>query len=93
MDEPPATLRHWYAVMCTSYNRRTRRWYSVRKLWKQFFIPQVVPSESSSLASNIWVDTHLSKCGDKIESEGKELPFKKKKKLPQRSSGLADDKW
>ena len=26
---------------------------------------------------------------DKIEAEGKELPFKKKKKLPQRSSGLA----
>ena len=26
---------------------------------------------------------------DKVEAEGKELPFKKKKKLPQRSSGLA----
>ena len=26
---------------------------------------------------------------DKIEAEGKELPFRKKKKLPQRSSGLA----
>ena len=26
---------------------------------------------------------------DKMEAEGKELPFKKKKKLPQRSSGLA----
>ena len=26
---------------------------------------------------------------DKFEAEGKELPFKKKKKLPQRSSGLA----
>ena len=31
----------------------------------------------------------LEQVRDKIESEGKELPFKKKKKLPQRSSGLA----
>ena len=31
----------------------------------------------------------LKQVRDKIEAEGKELPFKKKKKLPQRSSGLA----
>ena len=31
----------------------------------------------------------LEQVCDKIEAEGKELPFKKKKKLPQRSSGLA----
>ena len=31
----------------------------------------------------------LEQVRDKIEAEGKELPFKKKKKLPQRSSGLA----
>ena len=31
----------------------------------------------------------LEQVGDKVEAEGKELPFKKKKKLPQRSSGLA----
>ena len=31
----------------------------------------------------------LEQVHDKIEAEGKELPFKKKKKLPQRSSGLA----
>ena len=30
----------------------------------------------------------LEQVRDKIEAEGKELPFKKKKKLPQRSSGL-----
>ena len=30
----------------------------------------------------------LEQVCDKIEAEGKELPFKKKKKLPQRSSGL-----
>ena len=31
----------------------------------------------------------LEQLHDKVEAEGKELPFKKKKKLPQRSSGLA----
>ena len=31
----------------------------------------------------------LEQMREKIEAEGKELPFKKKKKLPQRSSGLA----
>ena len=31
----------------------------------------------------------LEQVHDKIEAEGKELPFRKKKKLPQRSSGLA----
>ena len=31
----------------------------------------------------------LEQVHDKIEAEGKELPLKKKKKLPQRSSGLA----
>ena len=31
----------------------------------------------------------LEQVCDKIEAEGKELPFKKRKKLPQRSSGLA----
>ena len=31
----------------------------------------------------------LEQVRDKIEAEAKELPFKKKKKLPQRSSGLA----
>ena len=31
----------------------------------------------------------LEQIREKIEAEGKELPFKKKKKLPQRSSGLA----
>ena len=31
----------------------------------------------------------LEQVRDKIEAEGKELPFKKKKKLPQRSLGLA----
>ena len=30
----------------------------------------------------------LEQLRDKVEAEGKELPFKKKKKLPQRSSGL-----
>ena len=30
----------------------------------------------------------LEQLCDKVEAEGKELPFKKKKKLPQRSSGL-----
>ena len=30
----------------------------------------------------------LEQLHDKVEAEGKELPFKKKKKLPQRSSGL-----
>ena len=31
----------------------------------------------------------LEQVPDKVEAEGKELPFRKKKKLPQRSSGLA----
>ena len=31
----------------------------------------------------------LEQLRDRVEAEGKELPFKKKKKLPQRSSGLA----
>ena len=31
----------------------------------------------------------LEQLRDKVEAEGKELPFKKKKKLPQRLSGLA----
>ena len=31
----------------------------------------------------------LKQVCDKVETEGKELPFRKKKKLPQRSSGLA----
>ena len=31
----------------------------------------------------------LEQVRDKIEAEGKELPFRKKEKLPQRSSGLA----
>ena len=31
----------------------------------------------------------LEQLRDKVEAEGKELPFKKEKKLPQRSSGLA----
>ena len=31
----------------------------------------------------------LEQVCDKVEAEGKELPFRKKKKLPQRSSGLA----
>ena len=31
----------------------------------------------------------LEQVRDKIEAEGKELPFKKKKKLLQRTSGLA----
>ena len=31
----------------------------------------------------------LEQVRDKVEAEGKELPFKKKKKLPHRSSGLA----
>ena len=31
----------------------------------------------------------LEQVRDKVEAEGKELPFKKKKKLLQRSSGLA----
>ena len=31
----------------------------------------------------------LEQVHDKVEAEGKELPFRKKKKLPQRSSGLA----
>ena len=31
----------------------------------------------------------LQQLHDKVKAEGKELPFKKKKKLPQRSSGLA----
>ena len=31
----------------------------------------------------------LEQVHDKVEAEGKELPFKKKKKLQQRSSGLA----
>ena len=31
----------------------------------------------------------LEQVRDKVETEGKELPFRKKKKLPQRSSGLA----
>ena len=31
----------------------------------------------------------LEQVRDKIEAEGKELPLRKKKKLPQRSSGLA----
>ena len=35
----------------------------------------------------------LEQVHDKIEAEGKELPFRKKKKLPQRSSGLAKTKW
>ena len=30
----------------------------------------------------------LEQMRDRIEAEGKELPFKKQKKLPQRSSGL-----
>ena len=30
----------------------------------------------------------LEEMHDKIEAEGKELPFRKKKKLPQRLSGL-----
>ena len=30
----------------------------------------------------------LEQVRDKVEAEGKELPFRKKKKLPQRSSGL-----
>ena len=30
----------------------------------------------------------LEQVRDKIEAEGKELPFRKKKKLPQRLSGL-----
>ena len=35
------------------------------------------------------VGAALEQLRDKVEAEGKELPFKKKKKLPQRSSGLA----
>ena len=31
----------------------------------------------------------LEQVRDKVEAKGKELPFRKKKKLPQRSSGLA----
>ena len=31
----------------------------------------------------------LEQVCDKVEAEGKELPFRKKKKLPQRLSGLA----
>ena len=31
----------------------------------------------------------LKQVRDKVEVEGKELPFRKKKKLPQQSSGLA----
>ena len=31
----------------------------------------------------------LEQVREKVEAEGKELPFKKKNKLPQRSSGLA----
>ena len=31
----------------------------------------------------------LEQVRDKVEAEGKELPFRKMKKLPQRSSGLA----
>ena len=30
----------------------------------------------------------LEQVCDKVEADGKELPFRKKKKLPQRSSGL-----
>ena len=31
----------------------------------------------------------LDQVRDKVEAQGKELPFKRKKKLPQRTSGLA----
>ena len=31
----------------------------------------------------------LEQVRDKVEAEGKEFPFRKKKKLPQRSTGLA----
>ena len=32
----------------------------------------------------------LEQVQDKVEAEGKELPFRKKKKLPQRLTGLAN---
>ena len=34
----------------------------------------------------------LEQVHDKVKVEGKELPFRKKKKLPQQSSGLVVDK-
>ena len=48
---------------------------------------------SSSIAKLISGKQYLSRYAleqvcDKVEAEGKELPFRKKKKLPQRSSGL-----
>ena len=35
----------------------------------------------------------LEQVCDKVEAEGKELPFRKKKKLPQRSSATGKDEW
>ena len=89
MDKPPPTLQHWYAVTCTSCNRRTKRWVLSAKA-----LETIYHTASSSIGKLILGKQYLGGAAleqlrDKVEAEGKELPFKKKKKLPQRSSGLA----
>ena len=62
MDVPQATLRHLYAITCTSCSRGLRRWFSVQRPWKLFTTQQVARSESLSQVNSILAELHWNKC-------------------------------
>ena len=59
--------------------QKDKKWYSAQKLWKRFTIQQVAPLENSSPASNIWADTHLSKCMTRLKQRGRSYHLKRKR--------------
>ena len=78
-DEPPATLRHLYAVTCMSCSRRIRRWFSVRRPWKLFITRQVARSESLSQGSSISAVLHWNNCVTKWKQKERSCRLRRKR--------------
>ena len=88
-EEPPPTLRHWYAGYMHELQQKDKKVVLSTKALETIY--HTVSSSIGKLISGKQYlgGAALEQLRDKVEAEGKELPFKKKKKLPQRSSGLA----
>ena len=79
MDEPPPTLRHWYAITCTSCNRRTKRWFLARRPWRRYITQQVARSENLSRASSISAVLHWNNCVTKSKQRGRRCCLRRKR--------------
>ena len=78
-DEPPATWRHWYAVTCTSCNRRTKRWFLERRPWRRYITQQVAQSENLSRASSISAVLHWNNCVTRWKQRGRSCCLRRKR--------------